>query len=104
MSREPEYILMNPKKMSEVVRLQRTERTILAIMIKHSANNAAVGGCVVILNPAIRKEMKEVCEAQSKQTISNAISKLHKSGIINKISTGVYQLNPEIFIRKGGHR
>ena len=54
-------------------------------------------GLVIYLNARLRELLAEECSFSGIQTLNNAISKLSKGGILNRVASGTYQFNPALF-------
>lgn len=103
MSREPEYILINPIEMAKYD-VGIAERTILLVLIKNCRNSRKFGGCITEMTFSIKQEIMEYTGLKSKQSYYNALYRLVKSGLVDRVEKGVYRLNPTVFVRKGGSK
>lgn len=104
MSKEPEYIAINQRRLDDFKDMPRVEWALLCCLMMECKNSREYGGVVVVLYPLLKKKMITLLGWKSTTSIDNVLQRLIKRGMVSRIDRGVYQLNPEIFLRKGGKR
>ena len=91
-SEEPNYIKLYLEDLSYLYRLPKSTSGLLYELL----NYTAYGTNEIILNISVKKRIEKKIK-MSINVINNNITKLVKNGIIKRVSTGIFILNPYLF-------
>ena len=100
-SPEPEHVKIYAPAIAPINSLTPSQRRVLYAILSEASS--AENGMRVAITAGSKRLMCQKFGIGSPQTISNALSKMVKAGILIRIETGVYMLNP-FLIGKGEWR
>lgn len=95
---EPPYVKLYIKDMLYLCGLPPRQYQVMLYLLK-CATYANDGKMQILIPTGLKKMMMEELGIKAKQSINNTISRLCKAGIIHRIATSVYRLNPYLFGR-----
>lgn len=96
--KEPDYVKLYLKDILYLSDLPRNNYRILLYLLNH-ATYANDGQMQILLPVGLKKMMMEELNIPSLQVVNNVIANLNKEGIIYRVATSVYRLNPYLFGR-----
>ena len=94
---EPPYVKVYLHDILYLSDLPKTHDKVLLALLKRSTWANADLGMVVTLSAGMKRLMLSELGFKSVRTINNALSDFVKAEILNRLETGVYQLNPYLF-------
>ena len=94
-SPEPEHVKIYAPAIAPINSLTSSQRRVLYSFLLHAS--LAKDGMRIVVTAGVKRMMCKKLGIKSPQTIANAISKMVKAGILRRIETGVYMLNPYLF-------
>lgn len=97
-SPEPEHVKIYPPAIAPINSLIASHRRVLYAILSEASS--AENGMRVAITAGSKRLMCQKFGIGSPQTIANTLSKMAKAGILIRIETGVYMLNP-FLIGKG---
>ena len=96
-SPEPEHVKIYAPAIAPINSLIASHRRVLYAILSEASS--AKNGMRVAITAGSKRLMCQKHGIGSPQTISNALSKMVRAGILIRIETGVYMLNPFFFGR-----
>lgn len=93
---EPAYIKVYLGMVETLYKLRGQEANVALELAKRMTY--ASSGQVVYVNPAMKREIAATL-GMKPTSVSNAITKLTKAGVITRVDTGKYEINPYVFAR-----
>ena len=96
-SPEPEHVKIYAPAIAPINSLTPSQRRVLYSLL--SMASLAKDGMRVVITAGVKRMMCQELGIKSPQTIANALSQMTKAGILIRIETGVYMLNPFFFGR-----
>lgn len=96
---EPPYIKLYLHDLLFLSDLPKTHDKILLSLLKKATWANAEYGMIITLSAGIKRMMAKELNFKNPRTINNALSDFVKADILNRLETGVYQLNPYLFGR-----
>lgn len=97
-SPEPEHVKIYPPAIAPINSLTPSQRRVLYSLLSQAS--LAKDGMRVAITAGVKRMMCQELGVKNPQTISNTLSRMVKAGILIRIETGVYMLNP-FLIGKG---
>lgn len=94
-SPEPEYVKIYPPAIAPINSLTPSQRRVLYSFLLQAS--LAKDGMRVAITAGVKRMMCQELGVKNPQTISNALSKMTKAGILIRIETGIYMMNPFLF-------
>jgi hypothetical protein len=94
-SPEPEHVKIYAPAIAPINSLIASHRRVLYAIL--SEVSSAENGMRVAITAGVKRRMCQELGVKNPQTISNALSKMVKAGILIRIETGIYMLNPFLF-------
>ena len=94
-SPEPEHVKIYAPAIAPINSLTPSQRRVLYAILSEASS--AENGMRVAITAGSKRLMCKKLGIGSPQTIANALSKMTKAGILLRIETGVYMLNPFLF-------
>lgn len=93
---EPAYIKVYLGMIETLYELRGQEANVALELAKRMTYASA--GQVVYVNPAMKREIAATLSMKP-TSVSNAITRLTKAGVIKRVDTGKYEINPYVFAR-----
>lgn len=97
-SPEPDHVKIYAPAIAPINSLIASHRRVLYSLL--SMASLAKNGMRVVITASVKRMMCQELGIKNPQTIANTLSKMTKAGILIRIETGVYMLNP-FLIGKG---
>ena len=94
-SPEPEHVKIYAPAITPINSLTLSQRRVLYSLL--SMASLAKNGMRVVITAGVKRMMCQELGIKNPQTIANALSQMTKAGILIRIETGVYMLNPFLF-------
>ena len=92
MLEEPPYTKLYTHKLYLLAELSVLSTSVLLELLKYLVHNTQE----VILNAAAKQRIAVACHTTT-WTVANELHQLAQQGLISKVSTDTYTLNPELF-------
>lgn len=90
---EPRYVKLY---LDDVVMLHELPKSCSDVLFSLIQNSMTFNNKLLI-NNHVKKEIQESLGYKTTQSVANAISKFVKTGILKRMDTGTYKLNPNLF-------
>lgn len=94
-SPEPDHVKIYAPAITPINSLTPSQRRVLYAILSEASS--AKNGMRVAITAGSKRLMCQKHGIGSPQTIANALSKMAKAGILIRIETGIYMLNPYLF-------
>ncbi len=94
-SPEPEHVKIYAPAIAPINSLIASHRRVLYSFLLQAS--LAKDGMRIVVTAGVKRRMCQELGVKNPQTISNALSKMVKAGILIRIETGIYMLNPFLF-------
>ena len=94
-SPEPEHVKIYAPAIAPINSLIASHRRVLYSLL--SMASLAKNRMRVVITASVKRMMCQELGIKNPQTIANALSQMTKAGILIRIETGVYMLNPFLF-------
>lgn len=94
-SPEPEHVKIYAPAIAPINALTPSQRRVLYSLLRQAS--LAKDGMRVVITAGAKRMMCQELDIKNPQTISNTLSRMVKAGILIRIETGVYMLNPFLF-------
>ena len=94
-SPESEHVKIYPPAIAPINSLTPSQRRVLYSFLLQAS--LAKDGMRIVVTAGVKRMMCLELGIKNPQTIANALSKMVKAGILIRIETGIYMLNPFLF-------
>lgn len=96
-SAEPPYVKFYIEDMLYMSDMPKTYTNLTYELIKRATYANEEEGLCVSLTPYTKSKICTACGWDKLRSLNNALTKLVKGGILKRLGTGTYQLNPYLF-------
>lgn len=98
------YIAINTDRIMDLATLKTKDRNLLFCLFQevdnfYNSTYPVYGDLIICMVLPVKKNICEKLGWKSTQTIDNGLHNLVKSNIIVRLDRGIYQLNPELFVK-----
>lgn len=90
---EPEFVKLYVQDIIKLTNLPMAANGVLYTMLKYMTYDN-----LLVLNPYIKEQIAKINEIKP-NTLSHTLTKLVNEGILSRVATGTYMVNPDLFGR-----